>query len=573
MKRIFTLLFSVFAVTFAMAQAPEGMFAKVSAAPEIDGVVDEIWAEATVYNIDKPFQSEVPTLGESGETTWQGVWTEDGVFILLKVTDDAFLPSAAGQNSWEYDKPEIYLDVNFVLEDGIGGGGGKGHYQVAPGFTDGKNDGTPITTTEGIVGVIYAFMVDGPNYIAEYFIPLNKLLDEEGNQVDLTNTIGFDVTIIDRDPDDTARKRAVWANVGAINESYSNMNDAGHVTFEGAEPLVDIESIAITGATVITADNGTIQFSAAIIPVDATQPYKWIVTNGTGQATISTEGLVTAQRDGTVMVKATSADGIVNSNEITATISNQTVTHFESSYIKDGNFTMGTGTAPSLVWQGGAMVENGVLTITNTNATPGPDPWSWTVGQTINIPESMKDLPFVLQFKAWADEPRIFDVDIEHGPTSYSRFGDSTDPRADQAHSQWRLDLTTEPQVFTLEITNFSRMEPLPQVQKFNLFAGMALAKVYVDSVFLVTKDDFVLPARQIANSINKVYPNPVGNGNALFVELSKVNTKVAIYNAVGQKLMEKVATGNLVKFDVSSLRQGMYFVKLSDGSIQKFVR
>jgi hypothetical protein len=183
----------------------------------------------------------------------------------------------------------------------------------------------------------------------------------------------------------------------------------------------------------------------------------------------------------------------------------------------------------------------------------------------------MKDLPFVLQFKAWADEERVFDVDIEHIGDDYTRFGDSPEPTALDGHSQWHLDLTTEPTVYTLQISNFSRMDTRPQ--KFNFFAGMALAKVYIDSVFLVTQEDFILPAKTLVNSINKVYPNPVGNGNDLFVELSKTNTKVAIYNAVGQKLMEKVATGNLVKFDVKSLRQGMYFVKLSDGSIQKFVR
>jgi len=557
-------------VTFTMAQVPTGVFAKASVAPEIDGVVDEVWAEGTVYNIDMPYRLEVPTLGESGETTWQGVWTEDGVFILLKVTDDAFLPALPTQNNWEYDKPEIYLDVNYLLEDGIGASSNAGHYQVAPGFTDGMNDGTPFTLTNG---VIYAFMVDGNNYIGEYFIPFTLLLDKEGLGVDKTGTIGFDVTIIDRDPDDAGRRRNVWANVGAKDESWSNMDDAGHVTFAGADPGVDIESIVISGGTEITTDNGTIQFTTAILPVDATQPSKWILTNGTGQATISLTGLLTAVRNGTVMVKAASANDFVESNEITVTISNQAVSHFESSYLKDGDFTLGTGTTPNAVWQGGAMVENGVLTITNTNATPGPDPWSWTVGQSINIPESAKELPYVLQFKAWADEARRFDVDIEHGPASYLRFGDSPDPRAVEGHSQWQLELTTEPQVFNLEITNFSRMEPLPQTQRFNLFAGMALAKVYVDSVFLVTQEDFVLKAKQLNKSINKVYPNPVGNGNSIFIELSKVNTNVAIYNAVGQKMMEKVATRNLVQFDVSSLRKGIYIVKLSDGSTQKFVK
>ncbi|MGE5448073.1 MAG: T9SS type A sorting domain-containing protein, partial [Bacteroidales bacterium] len=72
-------------------------------------------------------------------------------------------------------------------------------------------------------------------------------------------------------------------------------------------------------------------------------------------------------------------------------------------------------------------------------------------------------------------------------------------------------------------------------------------------------------------NSITNVYPSPVTN--TLHVDLTAVNSKVAVYNAIGQKLMEKTATGNKVTFDVSSLRRGMYFVKLEDGTTKKFVK
>lgn len=577
MKKIFTLLLSILAVSLVIAQErPEGEFAKVTTAPEIDGVVDEVWAEATVYNIDKPYRQEVPTLGEVGENTWQGVWVEgEGVYILLKVTDDAFYPhyaaGAAVGDNWQYDKPEIYFDVNFILEDGKGAGtdgtgNGSGHYQIAPGFTDGSNDGTPFTQDNG---VIYAFMVDGTNYIGEYFVPFTLLKDADGNEVAKSDPIGFDVTLIDRDPDDTDRRRMQWANIGAKDENWSNMDDAGYVTFEGAEPAIDITSITIEGPAEITADNGTAQFTATITPTDATQPYKWELTNGTGSAKISNQGLLTAVKNGTVTVKAVSADNFTSSNEITVTISNQVVTHFESSYILDGDFTEGTGTTPSSVWRGGALVENGVLTI--TNPTAGVNPWDYTISQTLNIPQEMKDSSFVLQFKAWADEPRVFDVDIENVGGDYIRFGDSPDATALEGHSQWHLDLTTEPTVYKLNITNFSRMSELPQV--FNLFAGMATPKVYVDSIFLVTKGDFVLKADQLNNSISRVYPNPVGNGHTLYIELSEINSKVAIYNSVGQKLMEGTVAGKLVKFDVSALRQGLYFVKTSDGSVQKFIK
>ena len=572
MKTIITFLFSAFIVTYTMAQAPTGVFAKASADPVIDGVVDEVWAEATVYNIDLPFQTEVPSLGASGETTWQGVWTEDGVYILLKVTDDAFFPAymatPPSTSNWEYDKPELYLDVNYVLKDGIGGGGGKGHYQVAPGFTDGKNDGTPITTIDGVVGVVYAFMVSGPNYIAEYFIPFAKLLDNEGNILDKINAIGFDVTIIDRDPDDTARKRAVWANIGTINESYANMDDAGLVTFAGAEPGITIDAITLNNGGTITTDNGTLQMVATIVPANATSPIKWSVINGTGQATINDTGLVKAIKDGTVSVKVKAADLMGVEAMVDVVISGQSPTRSEVSLVKDGFFDDPTRAA----WSGGTVV-NGVLVCDPPAA--GANPWDWTTTQIVAVSMADKDVPYIFTFKAWADAIRTFNVDFEDSNNGFSRYGISSDPEAlPDGTSDWTFEVTTEPTVYVFHVTFTNMKENARQSLQFML--GKADEQVYLDSVMLLKESDYNLYTSSkkslSANSLN-VYPNPVGSANQLNVTLTASNVKIAIYNAIGQKMMEKVSTGNLAKFDVSSLRKGLYFVRLSDGTTQKFVK
>lgn len=209
--------------------------------------------------------------------------------------------------------------------------------------------------------------------------------------------------------------------------------------------------------------------------------------------------------------------------------------------------------------------------MTITNPTAGTNPWDFTVGQNVYIPESLKNTPFVLQFTAWADEERIFDVDFELIGDNYERFGDTPDTRSADGKTQWRMTLTPEPTIYKFEISNFSRMDT--RQQKFNLFAGMATPKVYIDSIFLVTAEDYVLKAKQLNKSLVKVYPNPVGNANTLYIELSDINSKVAIYNSTGQKLMEKAADGYKAKFDVSSLGQGLYLIKTSDGSVQKLIK
>jgi len=61
------------------------------------------------------------------------------------------------------------------------------------------------------------------------------------------------------------------------------------------------------GASTIATDNGTLQLSAAVSPSNATnKTVTWSIANGTGQASISSSGLVTAIVNGTVTARATS---------------------------------------------------------------------------------------------------------------------------------------------------------------------------------------------------------------------------------------------------------------------------
>jgi hypothetical protein len=66
------------------------------------------------------------------------------------------------------------------------------------------------------------------------------------------------------------------------------------------------------------------------------------------------------------------------------------------------------------------------------------------------------------------------------------------------------------------------------------------------------------------------VYPNPAVN--ELNVVLTSENTRVSIYNGVGQKMIELVVSGTEYKFDISSYAAGIYFVK-TETAIAKFVK
>jgi len=91
-------------------------------------------------------------------------------------------------------------------------------------------------------------------------------------------------------------------------------------------PVARIDIASSKGEAVITTQNGTLQLAASIQPSNATnQTVTWSIVNGTGQATVTPSGLVTAVANGTVTARATAADGSGVYGQLIITISNQFV--------------------------------------------------------------------------------------------------------------------------------------------------------------------------------------------------------------------------------------------------------
>lgn len=574
MKKLFTLLVSILAVTLAMAQQQSAEFKKVTTdAPVIDGVIDDVWDAATTYTIERP--SGTPSLGEAGETSWKGMWDEQGVYILLKVTDNEFYPNWAVDpkgNSWEYDKPELYFDVNMTLEDAGGPNGSNanhaGHYQFAPEIPKDKIDGT-FTEDNGF---IYAFKVTQPNYVAEYFIPYSKLTSNNNTEVDRYQEIGFDVTIIDRDPGDAQRSAAIWSNNndGGAGESWDNMDHSGRVTFEGIGEKIDITKLTVSGGNTITTDNGTVQLTAAVEPANATQAYKWVLSNETGLATINETGLVSALRNGVVKVKAVSADDFTSSDEITITISGQKISMAEINLIKNGKFDQGADGKAN--WVGGgvaaAVIEDNYY---NQECTPKTYIWDTMFGQGVKGVDGTTK--YIVKFKAKASADMVVPTLFEDRGNNNDKVVTSSSPY--RGSERWDIPVTTEEQTFTFDVVFSNKKDN--SAYELNFQVGMVTGTFSISDIMMYTEADLALvdPSAAVkamdANSAMRVYPNPVSS--ILNVELRAINAKVAIYNSLGQKITEKTATGTKVTFDVSGLQKGLYFVKTSDGVTQKFIR
>lgn len=510
MRNVFTLFLLVLVVSAVYAVQPEGVIRKAPVAPKIDGVLDTVWNQAKVYNIDKNYSTEVPTLGKAGETTWKALWDDKGVYVFLKVNDDFWRPAylTGAAENWNFDKAEIYFDVNYVLKDGVGPQNNQGHYQFAPAPLQAKIDGTSTTETNGLV---WSYKVDAPAYTAEYFIPFSLLNDKEGVNVDKTGTVGFDVVICDKDAADDVgvRRRAVWSNVGAINESWSNMDDCGLVTFEGAEDKVYIEKIQLTGGS-ITKDNDTLRIKATITPADATiKTLKWTVENKTGKATISSTGLLKAISNGVVTVIADATDGSYEQAKIEITISGQTTSLWEINLVQNGLFnepgtpgnvpawsgwvdgaTPTTGTSYGNPWK----VENGVAVLESTGSHSA-DQWHYQFNQTSQF-VTLPNIPYIVKFKAWSSENRTIALDFEDSSgNNYTRYGTSSDPTAVGGASEWSFPITKVPTWYTFHVT-FDKMVATT-VHKIQFMLSQAIGTVYLDSILLISEAD--LTAAQTA--------------------------------------------------------------------------
>lgn len=488
MKKVFTIvLFSVFLALVVSAQKPEGIVKAASVAPVLDGIPDAVWDEATVYNIELPFLNEFPSLGFPGDTYWKALWNDDGVYVLVNVTDDEFLPfwkdNPPGLDEWEYDMVELYFDCNEFLEDGLGcvGGDNEGHHQYAPQILETAINGE---LREDERGYSYATLVTGSNYVAEYFIPWEILVDRENYLVDRSGIVGFDVTVIDRETGDPARNRAVWSNIGIVEESWANMDDCGLITFEGAEPFILVESLSLTGGN-ISENNGKLQIQAEILPADVrTTKLNWSIENLTGRATIDSDGVVTGIVDGDVIVTAATTDGSDIESSALVTISNQIVTRPDLNLIRNGYFDEVTQGGTAAEWDGVHWVFGGEMFM--DPPAGGINFWDHSVTQQ-NFGCNTTD-QYTFSFVAWAVQSGILYVDFEDSNHDYNRYGTSNHPYAIDGKSEWAFLTNTAPTAYSFDVI-FNDLQ-VDTRESCQFMAGFHDPVLYIDNVELINDND-----------------------------------------------------------------------------------
>lgn len=137
-------------------------------------------------------------------------------------------------------------------------------------------------------------------------------------------------------------------------------------------PVTGITIRGAGGTSTISTDNGTLQLTADIMPVDATnKTVTWSIFSGNDKARISPTGLVTALDNGTATVRATANDGSGVYGSIIINISNQIV--------PVTNITItATGGQNSISLNGGSLQLTS--TVLPSNATNKTVTWSISSG-------------------------------------------------------------------------------------------------------------------------------------------------------------------------------------------------
>jgi uncharacterized protein YjdB len=137
-------------------------------------------------------------------------------------------------------------------------------------------------------------------------------------------------------------------------------------------PVTRIDVASAKGVATITTDNGTLQLNVTIIPYNATnQTVTWSIINGTGQASISSSGLVTAIANGLVTARASANDGSGVFGELSITITNQFVA-------VSGITVAGEGGISTINIDDGTLQM--VATVSPDNATNKTITWSLVTG-------------------------------------------------------------------------------------------------------------------------------------------------------------------------------------------------
>jgi DNA-binding transcriptional regulator YdaS (Cro superfamily) len=308
-----------------------------------------------------------------------------------------------------------------------------------------------------------------------------------------------------------------------------------------------VQSVLVTivdnAPAAITKNDGTLNLKAAITPTAADQIVFWEVIAGKEFATIDQNGVVTATDNGSVTIRATSAENTALFSEITIAISGQLscaelnpglvvpITLVNIANINNSSSEISGGTTPShesFLSVTGDVVVGKEYTLTVKGSTNG----NFTHNVVANID--------------W-NQDKKFDGPGEVIPVGAIKNSTGIDEVA----ATVKVTVPNDALIgkATLRIVKTLNMNALP-----------CNTSLYGQTEYytLNVKKDTTAGLNDAVKTDVVVYPNPVTN--ILTITTSQPVTNIEVFNGLGQLALKGL--GNTI--DVSSLSNGIYMLKVT---------
>ena len=90
-------------------------------------------------------------------------------------------------------------------------------------------------------------------------------------------------------------------------------------------------------------------------------------------------------------------------------------------------------------------------------------------------------------------------------------------------------------------------------------------------SLLITISNNPVGISNSLATEKVQIFPNPVTD--KLNVKTAAPNAKLVIYNCLGSVIYELSVAGKETTIDVSSYAHGVYYIKVNNAAVQKFVK
>ncbi len=208
----------------------------IKGTPTIDGKIDDVWANAPVYNIDRVKDGRDTGL----KSTFSAMWDETALYVLI-IAEDSDHSFEGGPSVG--DGMEIYLDFNNAKTGGYDDDGQAYFAMCADDASVLTYDGSPYGKMILEEAATVAMTTEAGRYIYEAKITANEMEVKFTEEME----IGFDIQVNDQVSGETSRSGAYgWSD--STNKAWESPEVFGNLTFTAGSSAAAPAASASTAA-------------------------------------------------------------------------------------------------------------------------------------------------------------------------------------------------------------------------------------------------------------------------------------------------------------------------------------